>query len=113
MIPRATYRLQFNKDFGKGRAAVSGAFALLGTIILLLSLMNILWGGGAIAGGVGLREARSPNSALLPEHALFIDLLQRRRNAARCAELVDRVSARRTGIVVVDDHEAARGNLVI
>src|SRR5439155_20363983 len=61
----------------------------------------------------GLREARSPNSALLPEHALFIDLLQRRRNAARCPELVDRASARRTGVVVVDDDKTSSRNLVV
>jgi ribosomal protein S27E len=48
-----------SKAFGKGRAAVSGAFALLGTLIMILSLLNILWGGGAIAGGIGLLKRQN------------------------------------------------------
>jgi ribosomal protein S27E len=49
----------FDKEFSKGRAAVSGALAFLGTLIMILSLLNILWGGGAIAGGIGLLKRQN------------------------------------------------------
>ena len=48
-----------NVNARQGRAAVSGALAMIGTIIMIISIVNILWGGAAIAGGVGLLKRRN------------------------------------------------------
>jgi hypothetical protein len=58
---------QFNKGFeeamqkatGKERAVASSVLGFLGTLIMILSLLNILWGGGAIAGGIGLLKRQN------------------------------------------------------
>ncbi len=52
-------QMRNDPQFKKTRAAASGALALVGTLILILSVLNILWGGGAIAGGVGLLKRRN------------------------------------------------------
>jgi hypothetical protein len=47
------------KAFGETRAAASGVLGFLGTLIMILSLLNILWGGAAIAGGIGLLKRQN------------------------------------------------------
>src|SRR5581483_4536216 len=47
-------------------------------------------------------------SRLPPEDALRVNALHRLDDPVRVAKFVDRLTARRTRVIVVDDHEAAR-----
>jgi hypothetical protein len=47
------------KEFGKAQAAMGGAVGWIVTLLLILSLINLLWGAGAITAGIGLLNRRS------------------------------------------------------
>jgi hypothetical protein len=50
---------EFNREMAKAQSKVGGSLAWLATVIVILGVVYLFWGGAAIAGGVGVLKRRS------------------------------------------------------